>query len=196
MSPTTSMMPPYSPRAAADLRARSRHCARRATDMRRRTSRRTSAGVPRIEVTFLIDANGILNVTARDMRTSQSQSIDVKPSYGLADDEVERMIEDSFKFAQEDVTARKLIEARLDAGALIVTTNKSLSEGAHLVAQSALAAVRAALATLTVAKDGNDPKAIRARIADLELAAKPLSVALLDDSLKRSLQGKKVTEIT
>jgi Fe-S protein assembly chaperone HscA len=154
------------------------------------------AGVPRIEVTFLIDANGILNVTARDMRTGQSQSIDVKPSYGLADDEVERMIEDSFKFAQEDVTARKLIEARLDAGALIVTTNKSLSEGAHLVAQSALAAVRAALATLTVAKDGNDPKAIRARIADLELAAKPLSVALLDDSLKRSLQGKKVTEIT
>jgi molecular chaperone DnaK (HSP70) len=154
------------------------------------------AGVPRIEVTFLIDANGILNVTARDMRTGQSQSIDVKPSYGLAEDEVERMIEDSFKFAQEDVTARKLIEARLDAGALIVTTNKSLSEGAHLVAQSALAAVRAALATLTVAKDGNDPKAIRARIADLELAAKPLSVALLDDSLKRSLQGKKVTEIT
>ncbi|MBH0195928.1 MAG: Hsp70 family protein, partial [Nitrospira sp.] len=154
------------------------------------------AGVPRIEVTFLLDANGILNVTASDMRTGQSQSIDVKPSYGLSDHEVEQMIEDSFKFAQEDVTARKLIEARLDAEALIVTTEKSLSEGARLVAQGMLAAIRDALTALTAAKDGTDPKTIRARMADLEQTAKPLSVAMLDDSLKRSLQGKKVTEVT
>lgn len=154
------------------------------------------AGVPRIEVTFLLDANGILNVTASDMRTGQSQSIDVKPSYGLSDNEVEQMIEDSFKFAQEDVTARKLIEARLDAEALIVTTEKSLSEGARLVAQDLLVAIRESLTALTSAKIGADPKTIRARMADLEQTAKPLSVALLDDSLKRSLQGKKVTEIT
>jgi Fe-S protein assembly chaperone HscA len=154
------------------------------------------AGVPRIEVTFLLDANGILNVTASDMRTGQSQSIDVKPSYGLSDNEVEQMIEDSFKFAQEDVAARKLIEARLDAEALIVTTEKSLSEGARLVAQDVLAAIRDALTALTAAKGGTDPKAIRARMADLEQTAKPLSVTLLDDSLKRSLQGKKVTEVT
>jgi molecular chaperone DnaK (HSP70) len=152
--------------------------------------------VPRIEVTFLLDANGILNVTASDMRTGQSQSIDVKPSYGLSDNEVEQMIEDSFKFAQEDVTARKLIEARLDAEALIVTTEKSLSEGARLVCQDTLAAIREALTALTSAKTVADPKAIRARMADLEQTAKPLSVALLDDSLKRSLQGKKVTEVT
>jgi Fe-S protein assembly chaperone HscA len=154
------------------------------------------AGVPRIEVTFLIDANGILNVTASDMRTGQSQSVEVKPSYGLSDGEVERMIEDSFKFAQEDVTARKLIEARLDAGALLATTEKSLSEGSRLIAPDALTSIRAAVAALTTTKDGNDPKAIRARMADLEQAAQPLSVAMLDDSLKRNLQGKKVTEVT
>jgi Fe-S protein assembly chaperone HscA len=154
------------------------------------------AGVPRIEVTFLIDANGILNVKASDMRTGQSQSVEVKPSYGLSDGEVERMIEDSFKFAQEDVTARKLIEARLDAGALLATTEKSLSEGSRLIAPDALASIRAAVAALTTTKDGNDPKAIRARMADLEQAAQPLSVAMLDDSLKRSLQGKKVSEVT
>ncbi|MBH0200259.1 MAG: molecular chaperone DnaK [Nitrospira sp.] len=154
------------------------------------------AGVPRIEVTFLIDANGILNVKASDMRTGQSQSVEVKPSYGLSDSEVERMIEDSFKFAQEDVTARKLIEARLEAGALITTTEKSLSEGSRLIAPDTLASIRAAVAALASAKDGNDPKAIRARMADLEQAAKPLSVAMIDDSLKRSLQGKKVTEVT
>jgi chaperone protein DnaK len=154
------------------------------------------AGVPRIEVTFLIDANGILNVTARDMRTGQSQSIDVKPSYGLSDEEVERMIEDSFKFAMDDVNARQLIEARLDAGALIIATEKSLSEGGHLVEQDALQAIRSALSSLTAAKDGQDPKAIRARMVELEQVAKPLSVALLDDSLKRGLQGKKISDVT
>jgi molecular chaperone DnaK (HSP70) len=154
------------------------------------------AGVPRIEVTFLIDANGILNVKATDMRTGQSQSIDVKPSYGLTDNEVERMIEDSFKFAQEDVNARKLIDARLDAGALIATTEKSLAEGGTLIAQEEAAAIRQALSALTAAKDGNDAKAIRARMAELEQAAKPLSVAMVEDSLKRGLQGKKVSEVT
>ncbi|WP_455378587.1 molecular chaperone DnaK [Petrachloros mirabilis] len=154
------------------------------------------AGVPRIEVTFLIDANGILNVTAKDMRTGESQSIEVKPSYGLSDAEVERMIEDSFKFAAEDVTARKLIEAKLDAGALITTTEKSIEEGGRLIAQEEITSVRAALSALVAAKDGSDPRAIRARMADLEQAAKGLTVALLDDSLKRGLQGKKVTELT
>src|SRR5678815_5615897 len=116
------------------------------------------AGVPRIEVTFLIDANGILNVTAQDVRTGQSQSIEVKPSYGLSDQEVERMIEDSFKFAQGDVSARKLIEARLDAGALITTTEKSLGEGSHLIAQAEAEKTRSALSSLVTARDGNDPK--------------------------------------
>ena len=71
---------------------------------------------------------------AKDMRTGETQSIEVKPSYGLSDQEVEQMIEDSFKFAADDVSARKLIEARLDAGALITTTEKSLADGRHLVA--------------------------------------------------------------
>ena len=154
------------------------------------------AGVPRIEVTFLIDANGILNVLAKDMRTGQSQSIEVKPSYGLSDSEVERMIEDSFKFAADDVSARKLIEARLDASALITTTEKSLLEGSHLIASDNIAATRTALAGLTAAKDGTDPRAIRARMADLDQAAKLLTVALLNDSLTKGLQGKKVSEVT
>ena len=154
------------------------------------------AGVPRIEVTFLIDANGILNVKASDMRTGQTQSIEVKPSYGLSDTEVERMIEDSFKFAQQDVDARKLIEARLDARALIATMEKSLADGDKLIGQEEAAAIRDRLSLLRAASDGNDPKAIRARMADLEQVAKPLSVAMLDDSLKRSLQGKKVSEVS
>ncbi len=154
------------------------------------------AGVPRIEVTFLIDANGILNVTATDMRTSQSQSIEVKPSYGLSDQEVERMIEDSFKFASEDINARKLIEARLDAEALIKTTDKSLVEAGYLVKREEADAIRAALSRLSVAKDGTDPRAVRACMAELEQAAKHLNVMMLDDSLKKGLHGKKVSEVS
>jgi molecular chaperone DnaK len=154
------------------------------------------AGVPRIEVTFLIDANGILNVTATDMRTAQSQSIEVKPSYGLSDTEVERMIEDSFKFAAEDVGARKLIDARLDAEALMKATDKSLAQAKQLITPEDADGIRTAMSQLSAAKDGTDPRAIRARMADLELAAKRLNVVMLDDSLKRSLQGKKVSEVT
>jgi molecular chaperone DnaK (HSP70) len=153
------------------------------------------AGVPRIEVTFLIDANGILNVTARDMRTGQSQSIEVKPSYGLSDDEVERMIGDSFKFAAEDISARKLIEARLDAGALIAATEKTLSRGGHLIPAEESAAIRQTLAALATAKDGNDPKTIRASMTEVEQAAHHLTASLMDDSLKQALQNKNVSDV-
>jgi Fe-S protein assembly chaperone HscA len=153
------------------------------------------AGVPRIEVSFLIDANGILNVTARDMRTGQSQSIEVKPSYGLSDEEVEQMIGDSFKFAAEDISARKLIEARLDAGALLAATEKSIGQGGHLVPADEIAAIRAALSALAAARDGNDPKAIRARMAEVEQAAHHLTASLMDDSLKQALQNKNVSDV-
>ncbi len=153
------------------------------------------AGVPRIEVTFLIDANGILNVTAKDMRTGESQSIEVRPSYGLSDTEVERMIEDSFKFAAEDISARKLIEARLDAEALIKTTEKSLSEAGHLISTEEVDGIRRALAQLSTANNGSDFRAIRATMAELEQAAKHLNVVMLDHSLKKGLQGKKVSDV-
>ena len=85
------------------------------------------AGLPRIEVTFMIDANGILNVTARDERTGREQSIDVKPSYGLDDEQIERMLEESIDHAEEDVSARLLIEARNDGEALLRATRKALA---------------------------------------------------------------------
>ncbi|MBK9307168.1 MAG: molecular chaperone DnaK [Nitrospira sp.] len=153
------------------------------------------AGVPRIEVTFLIDANGILNVTAKDMRTGQSQSIEVKPSYGLSDTEVERMIEDSFKFAAEDISARKLIEARLDAESLIKTSEKSLADAGHLIPTEEGEGIRKALAQLATATDGTNAGTIRTRMAELEQAAKNLNVAMLDESLKKSLHGKKVSDV-
>lgn len=106
------------------------------------------------------------------------------------------MIEDSFKFAAEDISARKLIETRLDAESLLKATDKSLLEAGHLVAREEADAIRTALSQLSTAKEGTDPRAIRARMAELEQAAKHLNVVMLDDSLKKGLRGKKVSEVS
>jgi Fe-S protein assembly chaperone HscA len=153
------------------------------------------AGIPRIEVNFLIDANGILNVSAKDVRTGETQSIAVKPSYGLTDDEVERMIGDSFKFAAEDLKSRQLIEARTEADAILKATEKALAQGAGLIEDHELAAIRAALAALESAKATDDHKLIRARIQEVEKATHHFAEMLMDHSLKQALENKKLSEI-
>jgi molecular chaperone DnaK len=153
------------------------------------------AGVPRIEVTFLIDANGILNVTAKDVRTEKVQSIQVKPSYGLSDQEVERMIGESFQFAAEDLQARQLIEARTEAEAIVKATGKALQQGRQLITQDETEAITTSLAALEAARAQRDHKAIRARIADVEKATHHLAEVLMDHSLKEALENKKLSEL-
>jgi len=154
------------------------------------------AGVPRIEVTFLIDANGILNVTAKDVRTEKIQSIQVKPSYGLSDSEVERMIGESFKFAVEDLQARQFIEARTEAEAIMKATEKALRQGRQLITPDETETIKASLAALEAARTQGDHKAIRARIADVEKATHHLAEVLMDHSLKEALENKKLSELT
>ena len=153
------------------------------------------AGVPRVEVQFLTDANGILNVTAKDVRTNQTQSIEVKPSHGLTDEEVERMIGESFKFAAEDLKARQLIEARTEAEAIRKATEKALGLGGRLIGPEETENIRASLGSLAAATAGDDHRAIRARIADLEKATHHLAEVLMDTSLKEALQNKKLEEL-
>ena len=153
------------------------------------------AGVPRIEVTFLIDANGILNVTAKDVRTEKVQSIQVKPSYGLSDQEVERMIGESFQFAAEDLQARQLIEARTEAEAIVKATGKALQQGRQLITQDETEAIQTSLAALEAARAQQDHKAIRARIAHVEKATHHLAEVLMDHSLKEALENKKLSEL-
>lgn len=154
------------------------------------------AGVPRIEVTFLIDANGILNVSARDVRTDATQSVAVKPSYGLSDDEVEKMIGESFQFAAEDFKARQLIEARNEAEAILQATHKALGQGEHLLTADELATIKASLAALDHTRLAEDHKAIRTRIQDVEKATHHFAELLMDRSLKEALQNKSLSEMT
>lgn len=153
------------------------------------------AGIPRVEVQFLIDANGILNVTAKDLRTGQSQSVSVKPSHCLTDEEVEAMINESFKFAAEDWKTRQLIEARNEADAILTATTKALSHGGRLIGSEELSAIKAAMTTLEAAKGSEDHKAIRARIESLEKVTRHLAEVLMDSSLKEALENKKLSEL-
>jgi len=151
------------------------------------------AGMPRIEVTFMIDANGILNVTARDERTGREQSIDIKPSYGLTDEQVEGMLEASFDHAEEDVAARLLIEARNDADALLRATRKALS--GPTVDDAERAAIEAAIQPLEVAMHGTDYNRIRDLTDELNTVTAPLAQRIMDASIKEALEHKRVEEV-
>jgi molecular chaperone DnaK (HSP70) len=151
------------------------------------------AGMPRIEVTFMIDANGILNVTARDEHSRREQSIDVKPSYGLTDEQIERMLEESIDHAEEDVSARLLIEARNDAEALLRASRKALV-GAT-VSASEQTAIDAALARLEAAMRETDYNRIRDLTDELNRATAPLAQRIMDESIKKALEHKRVEEV-
>ncbi len=152
------------------------------------------AGMPRIEVTFLIDANGILQVQAKELRTGKAASIEVKPSYGLTDTEVERMIEESFIHAEEDVASRLLIETRNEADTVIRATERALSQGGHLISEEEMARIKEALAAVRAARDGTDRDAIRAATERLNQATLHLAEVLMDSALKEALASRRVTE--
>src|SRR4030095_1299264 len=131
------------------------------------------------EVTFLIDANGILQVQAREQRTGKAASIEVKPTYGLAEGDVERMIEDSFTYAEADVETRLLIETRNEADTVLTHVARALRQGAALVSAEDRSAIDAAVQALRQAREGRDRDAIRDRTTELNHATERLGEAVV-----------------
>jgi chaperone protein DnaK len=156
------------------------------------------AGVPRVEVNFMIDANGMLNVTARDIRTGEAQTIEVKPSYGLTDQEVERMIHESYLFAQQDINERQRIEALNEAESILRATDKALARAADakgLVTPGEFDAIKQSVAALKQAMAGNDHRMIRQAIEALNKISYPLAERLMDQTLQEALKDKKLSQI-
>jgi molecular chaperone DnaK len=159
------------------------------------------AGLARIEVKFLIDANGILQVAARDLRSGQQHTIEVQPSYGLNDEEVERMLEESIEFAEQDFAERQLIEARTEADAILHATEKTLAEPrAAGIAASELSAderraITESVALLKSAVASTDYKLVRQRIDELNQATMRLAEIIMNSALQTALEGKRLEEV-
>lgn len=151
------------------------------------------AGFARIEVRFLIDANGILNVTARDARTGKEQSVDVKPSYGLSDEQVEAMIEASIDNAEADFHARQLAEARVEADAIIIATEKAKKDDAYFELEDAeRARINDAIGHLQLAYHHDDYLLIRNKIEALNDATMTLAENLMNTAVRGALKGTKI----
>ncbi|HLF84045.1 MAG TPA: Hsp70 family protein, partial [Blastocatellia bacterium] len=154
------------------------------------------AGLPRIEVRFLIDANGILTVSARDLRTGQEQAIEVKPSYGLTDEQIEKMLIDSFEFAEEDIRKRQLIEARNEAETVMRAAEKALAEHAQgLIDDDERTGIRRALDDLRQAVGGDDHQLIREKTRVLDDASHHLAEIIMDSALVAALKDRKASEV-
>jgi len=153
------------------------------------------AGVPRVEVTFMIDANGILNVTATDLRTGRERSVEVKPSYGLTDEEIEKLLEESLDFAEEDVSRRLLIEARTEADTVLQATEKALRQHAAFLAAGEEEHIRAAVRALQESREGEDYNLIRDLTEALSEATTPFAQRIMDASIQEALGQKRLSEI-
>ncbi len=154
------------------------------------------AGLPRIDVKFLIDANGILSVAARDVRTGHEHSVEVKPSNGLTDEQVESMILSSIEHAEQDFAASLLIGARNEADTVVRAAERALhAKQAEGLTTEERAALDSALTQLRDAMKGQDHNLIRAKLEELNQASHHLAELVMDAAVETVLKGKKAGEV-
>jgi Fe-S protein assembly chaperone HscA len=157
------------------------------------------AGLARIEVKYLIDASGILQVSARDLRTGEQHSIEVQPSYGLDDAEVERILEESIEYAEQDFSERQLIEARNEAETVHNATEKALAreqnEAPGEISDEERRAIEGAVAALREALAGRDYKLVRQFVDVLNQATTPLAERMMNRALATAFEGKQLDKV-
>jgi Fe-S protein assembly chaperone HscA len=151
------------------------------------------AGLARIEVRFLIDANGILNVTARDARTGQEQSVEVKPSYGLTDEQVEAMIEASIDHAEEDLQAAQVAMARVEADAILAAVGKAQRDAAYEALDGEeRSCIEAAIREVQKIYHSDDHEKIREKIDLLNEVTRGLAETMMNSAVRGALKGTHV----
>ena len=157
------------------------------------------AGMGRVEITFLVDADGLLKVMAKELTTGIEAHVEVKPSYGLSDDEVERMLVESFEHAEEDLQARNLLVERVEAERILQATRGAFADdsisGSGLLEADVRAAGEAAMAELERVMAGDDHLKIRAAVEALDIATKPFAQARMNRAVGAQLRGKTIEEI-
>ncbi len=150
------------------------------------------AGLPKVEINFLINADGILVVNAKELRSGVEQSIEVKPQYGLTDEDVEKMLLDSMEHAQEDIDLRALTEAKTEAEQLLQTTEKFMQKNFENLTKAEIADTSLAMQALQLSVDMNDKNLIQAKTAALNDISRPYAERLMDIAVAKAMSGKKV----
>ncbi|WP_371322551.1 Fe-S protein assembly chaperone HscA [Dechloromonas sp. ZY10] len=153
------------------------------------------AGAPRIRVTFQVDADGLLSVTAREQTSGTEASITVKPSYGLSDDEIAEMLKSSMTHAKDDAMARALREAQVEAERMIEATEAALAEDPHLLSAAETEKIKATIAKLRETVVGDNRRLINIAMDDLGYETQEFAHRRMDQSIKRALAGRSVDEL-
>lgn len=150
------------------------------------------AGLPKVEVSFLVNADGILVVKATELRSGVEQSIEVKPQYGLTDEEVEKMLLDSITHAKEDMQTRALVEARTEAQQLIDTTHNFLSKNQSFLTNEETIQTHAAIAKLQELMQSGTKDQIQSAIEALNEISRPYAERIMDEAISHAMKGKKI----
>lgn len=150
------------------------------------------AGLPKVEVSFVLDADGILKVKAKELRSGVEQTIEVKPQYGLTDEEVEKMLLASLTHAKDDMATRALVEAKTEAEQLLVTTEKFVTKNQSLLTQEELMATAQAMQALQLAITMNDKNLIQTKTEELNEISRPYAERLMDEAVATAMKGKKI----
>ena len=154
-----------------------------------------AAGAARIRVTFQVDADGLLSVAAKEATSGVEASVVVKPSYGLADADIERMLRDSYEHAKDDMHARVLHEARVEAERLLEAVRSALAADAALLAAAEREMIERQVAALAAVASGNDHRAIRQASEALNRATEEFAGRRMDAGVKRALAGRKIANL-
>jgi molecular chaperone HscA len=150
------------------------------------------AGFPKVEVAFLINADGILQVSAKELRSGVAQSIDVQPQYGLTDTEVERLLLESLTYAKDDIATRALVEARTEGEQLLATTEKFIGKYAALLTPQELTDTAMAMQALQLALTMTDKNLIQDKIETLNDISRPYAERVMDQAISQSMKGKSI----
>lgn len=148
------------------------------------------AGLPKVEVNFLINADGILTVSAKELRSGVEQTIEVKPQYGLTDEEVEKMLMDSITHAKDDITTRALVEARTEGELLLSTTEKFIAKNTQLLTKDELLATAQAMQNLQLALTMEDKNLIQTKVEELNEISRPYAERAMDEAVSSAMKGK------
>ena len=155
-----------------------------------------AAGAARIRVTFTVDADGLLQVSAVEQHSGVEAAITVKPSYGLGDEQIARMLQESFTTAQADIRARALVEARVDADRMLLATQSALAADADLLSSAELASVKGLMEALRASRESDDAAHIEAATTALAKGTEAFAASRMNRGIQQALAGQNIENIT